>query len=197
MAEVTITRTAIIVVDEVGTNTYGDLTFTDKAGAKYEVGNTRKRYFEKTIVPGAAVQLNYTSNPHKVNTEYIYNAELVKDKLPPEVKPSKVQLEDKHLEGGAKDPPTKTEATGTGIAHKDKMTIDDWAEKDRITRKSIERQTALNNAVEVAKLIGADKVTSEKIIATARRFEAYLAGESRLVEEAKKLGATEIDPEHL
>ncbi len=81
------------------------------------------------------------------------------------------------------------------------MTKSDWGEKDRITRKSIERQTALNDAVELAKLMGADKVTTEKIIATAKLFEAYLEGKevqpakSRLVEAAKKLGAEEMPKE--
>ena len=60
-----------------------------------------------------------------------------------------------------------------------KMTDGKWVEKDRITRKSIERQTSLNAAVEVAKIlldVGTDKVTTEKIIATAKVFEAYLEG---------------------
>ena len=73
------------------------------------------------------------------------------------------------------------------------MSKDDWIKKDRITRKSIERQKALELAVEMAKLFGADKATTAKIIATAKLFEAYLEGEpGTLVEEAKKLGATEI-----
>lgn len=79
------------------------------------------------------------------------------------------------------------------------MTKEDWAEKEKITRKSIERQKSLECAVEVAKLLGADKVTTEKIIATARKFEEYLESKElkpgkSLVEEAKKLGAVEIEP---
>ena len=80
---------------------------------------------------------------------------------------------------------------------KAEMTKDDWAEKDKITRKSIERQTALNNAVELAK-IKPDKATSENIVLTAKYFEAYLAGEelpiakNTVIEVAKKLGAKEI-----
>ncbi len=81
------------------------------------------------------------------------------------------------------------------------MTDDKWKEKDRITRKSIERQTSLNAAVELAKKVDG-VVTSEKIIATAKVFEAYLEGKEvqkasriiNLVEAAKKLNA-EIEEE--
>lgn len=78
------------------------------------------------------------------------------------------------------------------------MSKDDWSEKDRITRKSIERQTSLNAAVEVSKTLPTDQVTTGKIIATAKLFEAYLEGREtkrNLVEEAKKLGAVEIELE--
>ncbi len=84
-----------------------------------------------------------------------------------------------------------------------KMTDGKWIEKDRITRKSIERQTSLNAAVEVAGLIkeyGKD-ITTVNIIATAKLFEAYLEGKEvqkariiNLVEAAKKLNV-EIEEE--
>jgi len=72
------------------------------------------------------------------------------------------------------------------------MTPDKWAEKDRITRKSIERQTSLNAAIELGKAMGVSPLTSSQIIATAKLFEAYLEGQevvkkTRLVEEAKRL----------
>jgi len=54
----------------------------------------------------------------------------------------------------------------------EKMTKGDWDEKDRRTRKSIERQKSLELAVEVAKIKGSD--TTEKIIATSKLFEKYL-----------------------
>jgi len=73
---------------------------------------------------------------------------------------------------------------------------DKWIEKDRITRKSIERQTSLNAAVELAKAMGVAPLTSGQVIATAKVFEAYLEGKevqkNKLVEAAKKMGATEI-----
>ncbi len=75
------------------------------------------------------------------------------------------------------------------------MSKEDWSEKDRITRKSIERQTSLNAAIELAKIKGTDDTI--KILATAKRFEAYLETgidkevKSKLIDEVKKLG-TEI-----
>ncbi len=79
----------------------------------------------------------------------------------------------------------------------------DWAEKDRITRKSIERQTSLNAAIELGKALGVAPLTSSQVIATAKRFEAYLEyGDVKevqpaknLIEAAKKLGAEEIPVE--
>ena len=73
------------------------------------------------------------------------------------------------------------------------MSKDDWAEKDRITRKSIERQQSLEQAVN---LCIANKIPLEKIGSIAKTFEAYLEGKdvpakSKLIDEAKKLGATE------
>lgn len=101
------------------------------------------------------------------------------------------------------EPTEKPPATGKSSEPKSQpeMTKNDWAERDRNTRKSIERQTSLNAAVEVAKLMGAEKAATEKIIATAKRFEEYLGGKEvkspkdKLVEEAKKLGAVEIEEE--
>ena len=86
-------------------------------------------------------------------------------------------------------PSAKPETTPT-------MTKEDWAEKDRITRKSSERQTSLNCAVAIAKQVDG-VVTTGQIIATAKVFEAYLEGlppKSRLAKEAEKLGVKEIDP---
>ncbi len=87
MPETVITRNQIVVVNEVGTNDYGDLTFTDKDGGQYKVAVKRKSYFEKTIIPGTAVQLNYAVAYGK---EYIYSAVSVAGKLPPPDKPKVV-----------------------------------------------------------------------------------------------------------
>lgn len=84
MAEAQITRSAIIVVDTVSNNTYGDLVFTDKGGGNYKVGNKRVKYFEDKIISGMSVQLNFSQAYGK---EYIYNASLVDGNLPPPVTP--------------------------------------------------------------------------------------------------------------
>ena len=80
MTEATIIKTQIIVVNEVGQNTYGDMTFTDKEGNPYKISSKRKQYFEKIIVPDVAVQLSYAMS--SFGKEYIYSAIQVKDKLP-------------------------------------------------------------------------------------------------------------------
>ncbi len=80
---------------------------------------------------------------------------------------------------------------------KPNMSKEDWREKDKTTRKSIERQTSLNAAVELAKL-APSKASVIFVIEIAKVFEAYLDGkevqprESTMVSEAKKLGAKEI-----
>ncbi len=94
-------------------------------------------------------------------------------------------------------------AAGAGQPTKTEMTKDDWADKDRITRKSIERQKALTEAnIFAAHMQG--EILPIDVIKIAHQFEAYLAGippekevqpAKGLVEEAKKLGATEIKKE--
>ncbi len=78
--EVEITRKQIIVVGEVGTNSYGDLTWADKDNKPYKVKSTRKQYFE-CIVPGQAVEICYAKYK---GIEYPYSASAIKDKLPAE-----------------------------------------------------------------------------------------------------------------
>ena len=77
------------------------------------------------------------------------------------------------------------------------MTPDKWAEKDRITRKSIERQTSLNAAIELAKV---GIIKPDQVLPSARKFEEYLEGKEvqpakHLVEAAKQIGATETKTE--
>ena len=67
------------------------------------------------------------------------------------------------------------------------MTKDDWVDKDRTTRKSIERQVCLKCAVDLAV---AKVIETSQVLPYAKKFEAYL-NENPLVEAAKKLGATE------
>jgi len=175
-----ITRTQSIVVDKVETNTYGDLTFTDKEGVSRSIGKARRIHFEKTIVPGAGVILNYTSNPHKPNTEYIYSAELVKDKLPAAVNPPEIKLEPQHLEkekivasiSGTAPPLKEPAPQAVGMTTKE---IGDMIRAKMLT-EVFGKETAI-------KLLNWYK---GQILSTTK------VSESHLVEEAKKLGATEI-----
>jgi len=80
MAEREITRKQIIVVGKVGKNTYGDLVFDDKDGSSYKVSVKRIAYFEKVVLPGATIQLNYAMS--SFGKEYIYSAVLIKDGIP-------------------------------------------------------------------------------------------------------------------
>ena len=91
-------------------------------------------------------------------------------------------------------------------AQTDKMSKDDWKEREQATRKSIERQTALNAAVRFTELVGAKEAApgssaTGRTIATAKIFEAYLEGKgvtpakSSLVEEAKKMGGVDEEIE--
>lgn len=52
------------------------------------------------------------------------------------------------------------------------MTKTDWAIKDAVTRKSIERQTALNKAVDSQASLG--ETDPEVFVKVAQRFELYL-----------------------
>jgi len=79
-----ITGSAIIVVDTVNHNDYGDLTFIDKESNSYKIAVKRIKFFESIITPGAAVKLNYAEAYGK---PYIYSAVKVEGALPPPVKP--------------------------------------------------------------------------------------------------------------
>ena len=190
MTDVTITRKTTVKVDEVGENDFGDLTFSDTKGGRYKIKDTRKSYFTDVIKVGRRVQLNWAE--YKGN-EYVYSAVAVEDNPPVALKTALVAK-----------PDVVKPVVGTGESDKEGMTKGDWEEKDRKTRKSIERQVALGEAV---KLVIANIIATTELIPYAKRFEAYFAGnmatvdntvkevlpaKSKVVEEAKKLGATEI-----
>ena len=154
--KVEITRTQIIVVGEIKGLTAGQYpkwVWTDKEGKEYKVKAKNKDYFTDIIKPGEAVELGYST--FKGN-EYVYNATPVADKLPV-VKPT-------HLEPSG------------ALSVKREMTKDDWAERDRITRESIQRQTALKAATDIACAVitQGKEMSPAKTIDTAKLFEAYL-----------------------
>ncbi len=79
------------------------------------------------------------------------------------------------------------------------MTKEDWEQRNKIERKSIERQSCLKEAV---KLTIADKIKPEQLLPVAAKFESYLENgykevqkANKLTEEAVKLGAKVIGKE--
>ena len=78
--EAEITRSEIIVVDTIGSDSYGNLNFMNKEGKEYKVKQGRRKYFDDIIKPGLAVKLSFAEY---MKSEYVYKAELVSDKLPP------------------------------------------------------------------------------------------------------------------
>ena len=184
--KVEITRKQIIVVGEVKgltTGQYPKWVFTDKEGNEYKINPSRKDYFTDVIQPGVAVELSYSKFK---NNEYIYSAVLVKDKLPDEVRVDEEMAKLSAEQQAKGDPPSK-----------EIMAKSDWAEKDRIVRKSIERQKSLEMSVEIAKMMEVGKATPNSIIAVAKLFEAYLEGKevvkNEVVEAALKLGGKIIE----
>jgi len=181
MADPIFTKSVNIVVKAISTDTYGNLVFTDDKDLVRKIGATRIPHFKDVIKPNMGVTLNYCVNPHG-GADMLWNATPVKIEV---VAPT-------HLEksGALTAPDTKPV-----------MSKEDWSEKDRINRKSIERQTALKSAVELAKMSEAGKATPNTVIQAASLFEDYIEkgfqprGKNKLVEEAKKLGAEEIEDE--
>jgi len=112
-------------------------------------------------------------------------------------------------------PPAKEVAKPASVQEvlvKPQMSRDDWAEKDKITRMSIQRQTALKEAVELSKLFPVETGMTEKVLNTAQRFSLWLetgvilpaiaqakavsqevtGAKSQLVQAAKAMGAKVI-----
>ena len=75
-----------------------------------------------------------------------------------------------HSPQGDEPPPQEHEPVS------DKMTKGDWAEKERITRQSIQRQTAIKASTElaVAKVRAGKETSLNEILAVAITFESYL-----------------------
>ena len=158
-----ITRSEVVVVKSSYRNTYGDLIFTDTLDKEHKVGNKRSQLF--SIIEegnGLAVKLDYSSY---MNKEYIAGVSLF-DGLPP------VEKRIEPITAGVEPSKLAKEAVKLGAEPTtDNMSKKDWAEKDKITRKSIERQTSLNAAVKLAE-VGVLK--PDQIMPSAKIFEYYL-----------------------
>ena len=159
-----ITRYAIFTVGEANPNEYGDLIVKDTQGNEYKIGNKRERLFEVFQI-GAEVKVGYAVYMQK---EYIASAEQTGKHLP---------IVEAIEKAGAKVKSATVE---------EKMTKDDWKERDKITRTSIQRQTALKEAnLQTLKQIELNPKIAELkspeiaqvTINVAKIFEKYLDGD--------------------
>ena len=124
---------------------------------------------------GANVDVSGEKAKSKAGKEYFNITDVAGANTGQEVKVKEVQTTQ---------PPTKPEVEETyreakirtteGKAKSSAMSKDDWDAKDKRTRKSIERQTALNNAVELVKLLKPAEHLTKITIDTAKVFEKYI-----------------------
>lgn len=156
MAEAEIKDT-IIVVGATRMDGYGNLWVTPKGGGDDVKVGVKRVNLHPIFQQGKAVMCHWEVY---MNKPYVADAKLVEGELPhtpSEPTPEGVQ-----------------EAYEKSRKDLEKMSKGDWDEKDRRTRKSIERQTALNVAVEIVKLNPPTEKVTEKVLATAKRLEEYL-----------------------
>ncbi len=149
-----ITRSDVIVIDTIGSNDYGDLTWVDKAGKEYKISTKRIKYFEKVILPNMAVKLTYAEAYGK---EYIHKAELVSEKMAERVSEA---LQPK-IEASKPVVPQE-------VSRPKPMPLND-SSKNKAMSLSYAKDLA------VAKIIVVDK-----ILAYAETFRMYLDGEISL-----------------
>ncbi len=177
MPEPAIIDTTTIQVKSTTKDTYGNLIVTPMVGEDIKISEKRKSLFD-IFQEGATVKLFWAEYMHK---KYVARAEVTEPtQTETGVKPLTQQVSQESTGKvviAPQEKPPKTE-----------MSKDDWAEKDKVTRKSIERQVALKAAVEFAAIKGSDDTA--KVIATAKIFASFIAGEeikSKLVEEVKRI----------
>jgi hypothetical protein len=165
-----IVRTEDIVVSSTSKDKYDNMVVTSKGGKEYKVSAKRSRLFD-LFKENQAVHLEYGSYMDK---EYIANAKPMQDVLP--AQPANQPKEPMKVIQQKASPD---------------MSKDEWNERDRKTRRSIERQKSLELAVEFAKIKGSDD--TKKVLNTATAFYEWISQSESLVEEAKKLGAVPED----
>ena len=148
----------VIVVGKTELDSFGNLWVTPKGdGDRVKIG-AKRSHLHPLFGQGVAVMLLWQVYQNK---PYVADAKLVEGELPPPTKPGMLE-EHKQIVEKAKSAP--------------EMTKNDWAEKDKITRKSIERQSALKSATEIAVARvgkGAD-ISTLWVIDVAHFFESYL-----------------------
>ena len=149
MPEFKIERYEVITVQTAEKNQYGDLI----VNGKIKIGNKRSNLFN-IFQPGVEVKVGYAIYKDR---EYIATAEQT----------------GKHIEPTKKETPEeKHEAQLEALKAKQKTTT----ETELHTRKSIERQTALKCATEIAAALIAktSDVNVNKVLTWAEMFESYL-----------------------
>jgi hypothetical protein len=174
--EVKIVRYETIIVKDATPNSYGDLVVN--GGIK-----VKKKDLHQVFQVGAEVKIGYAlfkNDKMKEAREYVATAEQTgKHEVPKDTSLVEAAksigaevINPPPLKGDRYNPKYDKEPapqTSQSVTLNDKMSKNDWDEKDRHTRKSIERQKALELACNVTKLDA-----NEKIILTARRFEIFL-----------------------
>jgi hypothetical protein len=162
--EVKIVRYETIIVKDATLNSYGDLVVN--GGIKI---NKKRMALFPVFQVGAEVKLgygNYMDRDFVATAEQTGKHEVLKESLVEAIKSLGA------TEIAPEDTPKYLPQTSQSVTLNDKMSKDDWDEKDRRTRHSIERQKALELACNVTKLDAND--TNESIILTARRFAIFL-----------------------
>jgi len=138
MPEVKIERYEVITPDSIVPDTYENITVKTTTGTTVKVNKKHEalhQLFYDACEGHRALKLGYASY---MNKEYVHTAEFFDGKPPMEKQVDPITA-------GVEKTQVKPEA----------MTPDKWADKDRITRESIEAQVAFKGTVElmVAKII--------------------------------------------
>ena len=190
MPEVDITKRTVNVVGVVGTNQYGDLTWTDDEGKSYKVKAARKQYFE-AIVPGQAVEISWSTYK---GTEYPYSAVAVKDKIAeqPEVKVRLPQERHPDEMPDSQTPQSKSSPTKApvGILSREVQIERSvwWKEVGECLRSRLIEPDSLYGRV----LTKAYYAEMFRVLGI--NVKEVQPAKSHLVEEAKRLVAQEVEP---
>lgn len=144
----------IITVEHTELDGYGNLTVTTKAGGEPIKIGEKRSHLHPLFEPGVAIELDWqTFN----NRKYVADARLVEGELPPPVKPSM---------GGSEGDPPKQEK----VIPDDKMTKEDWANRDAKRDRSVTLAYAKD-------LAAAGQIEVTKIIFHADLFDKWVSGE--------------------
>ncbi len=183
MPEPKIERYEVIVPSIIESDTYGNITIKTKDNKEIKINKKHESLHElirQATSEGRAIKLGYAVY---MNKEYVHTAELFDGKPPVEkrIEPITAGVEKPIPQSPqSKSSPVKDQSDSKSRAFALSY-AKDWA-------------IALLNSPSFTKK---ETLSAKSIIATAKEFEAYLEGkevqlaESKLIQEAKKLGAKE------